>query len=102
MKRAPSKPWIESSRFCPCVPGAPERRGFEYRRHGTCSLYAALEVATGKVIARCRKRHRSVELCEFLSTVIKGRKEKQIHIILDNLSAHKTNAVREWLRHTRP
>lgn len=82
----------------PLRPGAAERRGFEYRRHGTCSLYAALEVATGKVIGRCRKRHRSVELCEFLSTVIQGRKEKQIHIILDNLSAHKTKAVQEWLR----
>jgi|SRR5712692_2809939 len=82
----------------PLRPGGPERRGFEYMRHGTCSLYAALEVATGKVIGRCRKRHRSIELCEFLSTVIKGRNEKQIHIILDNLSAHKTKAVRAWLR----
>jgi hypothetical protein len=45
-------------------------------RHGTCSLYAALEVATGKVIGRCRKPHRSVELCEFLSTLIKGTKRK--------------------------
>jgi transposase len=78
--------------------GAPERRGFEYVRHGTCSLYAALEVATGKVIGRCRKRHRSIELCAFLSTVINGRSEKQIHIILDSLSAHKTKAVRAWLR----
>lgn len=82
----------------PLRPGAPERRGFEYMRHGTCSLYAALEVATGRVIGRCRKRHRSLELCEFLSTVIKGRKEKQIHIILDNLSAHKTETVRAWKR----
>ena len=82
----------------PLRTGAPERRGFEYMRHGTCSLYAALEVATGKVIGRCRKRHRSLELCEFLSAVIKGRPEKQIHIILDNLSAHKTKAVRDWLR----
>jgi putative transposase len=82
----------------PLRTGAPERRGFEYMRHGTCSLYAALEVATGKVIGRCRKRHRSLELCEFLFAVIKGRPEKQIHIILDNLSAHKTKAVRDWLR----
>lgn len=82
----------------PLRPGAPERRGFEYMRHGTCSLYAALEVATGRVIGQCRKRHRSVELCAFLSAVIKGRNEKQIHIILDNLSAHKTKAVQEWLQ----
>jgi transposase len=82
----------------PLRAGAPERRGFEYLRHGTCSLYAALEVATGKVIGRCRKRHRSIELCQFLSTVIKGRKEKQIHIILDNLSAHKTKVVQTWLK----
>jgi transposase len=82
----------------PLRPGALERRGFEYVRHGTCSLYAALEVATGKVIGRCRKRHRSLELCEFLSAVIKGRKEKQIHIILDNLSAHKSETVGAWKR----
>lgn len=82
----------------PLRAGAAERRGFEYVRHGTCSLYAALEVATGKVIGRCRQRHRSVELCEFLSTVIAGRPEKQIHIILDNLSAHKTSTVRAWLK----
>ncbi len=82
----------------PLRPGAAERRGFEYLRHGTCSLYAALEVATGKVIGRCRPRHRSVELCEFLSTVVAGRPEKQIHIILDNLSAHKTSVVQAWLK----
>ncbi len=82
----------------PLAAGAPERRGFEYVRHGTCSLYAALEVATGKVLGRCRKRHRSLELCEFLSAVIKGRPEKQIHIILDNLSAHKTETVQAWLK----
>lgn len=82
----------------PLRPGAAERRGFEYVRHGTCSLYAALEVATGKVLGRCRKRHRSLELCEFLSTVVEGRPEKQIHIILDNLSAHKTETVQTWLK----
>ena len=78
--------------------GGVERRGFEYVRHGTCSLYAALEVATGKVMGRCRKRHRSQELCQFLSSVIAGRSEKQIHIILDNLSAHKTKTVQAWLK----
>lgn len=82
----------------PLRTGAPARRGFEYVRHGTCSLYAALEVATGKVTGRCRQRHRSLELCEFLSSVIKGRPEKQIHIILDNLSAHKTELVQTWLK----
>jgi transposase len=82
----------------PLRAGEPARRGFEYVRHGTCSLYAALEVATGKVIGRCPQRHRSIELCEFLSTVIKGRPEKQIHIILDNLSAHKTKNVQDWKR----
>lgn len=81
----------------PLRAGEPARRGFEYVRHGTCSLYAALEVATGKVIGRCRQRHRSLELCEFLSRVIQGRPEKQIHIILDNLSAHKTKTVQAWL-----
>jgi putative transposase len=82
----------------PLCAGRPERGGFEYAGHGTCSLFAALEVATGKVIGRCCKRHRSLDLCEFLSRVIEGRAEKQIHIILDNLSAHKTKTVEAWLK----
>ena len=82
----------------PLRPGTPARRGFEYVRHGTCSLYAALEVATGRVTGRCRQRHRSLELCQFLSTVVEGRPEKEIHIILDNLSAHKTETVQAWLK----
>ncbi|HEX4167693.1 MAG TPA: transposase [Bryobacteraceae bacterium] len=75
-----------------------ERYGFEYYRHGTLSLYAALNVKTGAVQGKTAKRHISAEFVCLLEEVIqKARWAKEIHIVLDNLSAHKTEAVREFL-----
>jgi len=75
-------------------PGRAERHGFEYYRHGTLSLYAALDVKTGKVHGKTAVRHTSEEFVSFLKLVVGRCKPKQeIHIILDNLSAHKTNKV---------
>src|SRR3979490_640252 len=75
----------------PLSPGRAERHGFEYFRHGTLSLYAALDVKTGKVEGKTAKRHTSAEFLGFLSQLVKeARWAKQIHIVLDNLSAHKT------------
>src|SRR5439155_4957985 len=72
--------------------------GFEYYRHGTLSLYAALDVKTGKVQGKTAKRHTSAEFIVFLRELVKkARWAKQIHIVLDNLSAHKTKAVEEFL-----
>ena len=82
----------------PMSPGRAERHGFEYYRHGTLSLYAALEVQTGKVMGKTAARHTSAEFVAFLIEVADSAKwAKEIHIILDNLSAHKTKAVEEFL-----
>ena len=82
----------------PLSPGRAERHGFEYYRHGTLSLYAALDVKTGKVEGKTAKRHTSAEFIAFLNQLLsKTRWAKEIHIVLDNLSAHKTKAVEEFL-----
>src|SRR6202166_6521 len=82
----------------PLSPGRAERHGFEYYRHGTLSLYAALDVKTGKVQGKTAERHTSAEFVGFLEQVVSGCKPHQeIHIILDNLSAHKTSQVERFL-----
>ena len=82
----------------PLSPGRAERHGFEYYRHGTLSLYAALDVKTGKVVGKTAKRHTSAEFIDFLNRLLsQTRWTKEIHIVLDNLSAHKTKAVEEFL-----
>ncbi len=82
----------------PLSPGRVERHGFEYKRNGTLSLYAALDVKTGKVTGKTAGRHTSEEFVDFLGQVVSGCKpDQEIHIILDNLSAHKTKRVDEFL-----
>jgi transposase len=82
----------------PLSPGRAERHGFEYVRHGTLSLYAALEVHTGHVEGMTTERHTSQAFLSFLDRVVATQPEdREIHIICDNLSAHKTKAVRAWL-----
>jgi transposase len=82
----------------PLSPGRAERHGFEYLRHGTLSLYAALEVGTGHVQGQAVPRHPSAAFVAFLDQVVDAQsKRREIHVICDNLSAHKTHAVREWL-----
>ena len=82
----------------PLSPGRAERHGFEYYRHGTLSLYAALDTATGRVHGKTAARHTSRDFVGFLKEVVAlCPPDRQIHIILDNLSAHKTTLVREFL-----
>jgi len=82
----------------PLSPGRAERHGFEYVRHGTLSLYAALEVHTGHVEGMTADRHTSEAFVSFLDQVVAHHpKEREIHIICDNLSAHKTRTVQAWL-----
>jgi transposase len=82
----------------PLSPGRAERHGFEYYRHGTLSLYAALDTKTGRVHGKTAARHTSQDFVEFLGEVVgQCRPKQQIHIILDNLSAHKTQTVRDFL-----
>ena len=82
----------------PLSPGRAERHGFEYYRHGTLSLYAALDTATGAVLGKTAARHTSEEFVAFLTEVVaRQAPRREIHIILDNLSAHKTARVRQFL-----
>src|SRR5437016_2262010 len=82
----------------PLSPGRAERHGFEYYRHGTLSLYAALDTKTGRVHGKTTARHTSRDFVAFLAEVLSlCPPQQQIHIILDNLSAHKTQAVFEFL-----
>jgi transposase len=82
----------------PLSPGRAERHGFEYYRHGTLSLYAALDVQTGKVHGKTARRHTSEDFIGFLSEVVeRNPAPREIHIVLDNLSAHKTQAVKDFL-----
>jgi transposase len=87
-----------SAPILPLAVGLPERRTHDYKRHGTTSLFAALNVATGKVIGECHRRHRSQEFLQFLKTIDAGESpELDIHLILDNYGTHKTPRVRRWL-----
>jgi transposase len=82
----------------PLSPGRAERHGFEYYRHGTLSLYAALETRTGLLIGKTAARHRSAEFVDFLGEVVASQpRGKKIHVIADNLSAHKTKSVQAFL-----
>ena len=81
----------------PMAPGVAERRSHDYVRHGTTSLFAALDVATGKVIAEVHRRHRAEEFRKFLDTVDRNVPPAfDVHLILDNLSTHKTPAIKRW------
>ena len=82
----------------PLSPGRAERHGFEYYRHGTLSLYAALNTRTGEVLGSAVPRHTSDEFVAFLQSVVATQsRRREIHIIVDNLSAHKTQKVRTFL-----
>ncbi len=83
-------------------PRHPEAASFDYIRHGTTTLFAALEVATGKVTEACTERHRHQEFLAFLKQVARAYPRRQLHVVVDNLSTHKPPAVRAWLaRHPR-
>ena len=82
----------------PLRPFVPERQTHDYARHGTTNLYAALSVASGKVITKTTDAHRAVEFISFLEEINRQvPKELDVHVILDNYAAHKTQAVKEWL-----
>lgn len=82
----------------PLSPGRAERHGFEYKRNGTLSLFAALDVATGRVEGMTAERHTSATFVRFLDQLVAATpKRRAIHIIADNLATHKTKGVTEWL-----
>ena len=81
----------------PMWPGLPARMTHDYTRHGTTSLFAALEVARGKVHGRCFKRHTHLEFIAFLESLARRYPKRELHLICDNYGTHKHPAVRQWL-----
>jgi transposase len=81
----------------PTQPGLIERRSHDYVRHGTSTLFAALEIATGRVTAACKPRHRHQEFLAFLKQVARAYPGQNLHLVLDNYAAHKHPAVQDWL-----
>ena len=82
----------------PMLPGTPERATHDYKRHGTSSLYAALDLTSGKVLGALHQRHRAIEFKKFLQTIdreVPGHLD--VHLVLDNSSTHKTAAIKKWL-----
>ncbi len=82
----------------PVLPGVPERATHDYKRHGTSSLFAALNMTTGKVIESLHSRHRAIEFKKFLQKIDdEVPADLDVHLILDNYSTHKTPAIKRWL-----
>jgi transposase len=90
--------WDRRDPVLPLTPGRAERHGFEYYRHGTLSLYAALNTTTGEIIGQTVPRHTSAAFVDFLADVVTTQpRRREIHVIVDNLSAHKTKRVQAFL-----
>ncbi len=86
-----------SQPLLPMRPGQVERRTHDYKRHGTTTLFAALDIKVGKVIAKCMPRHRASEFRKFLDEIEKNvPRDLDIHIVMDNASSHKTKLIRDW------
>jgi transposase/transposase-like protein len=81
----------------PVRPGLPERATHDYKRNGTTTLFAALEVATGTVTDRCYDRHGKAEFLDFLKLVAKTYPRRRLHVVLDNYHTHKHDDINQWL-----
>jgi transposase len=85
----------------PMQPGHAEQRTHDYVRHGTATLFAALEVATGRVTGVCKNRHRHTEFLAFLKHVARAYPDRELHLVMDNYATHKHATVTRWL-HANP
>jgi transposase len=86
-----------TQKMLPMQPGFPERRTHDYVRHGTSTLFAALEIATGTVTAACKPRHRHQEFLAFLKQVARAYPDTDLHLVMDNYAAHKHPEIKAWL-----
>jgi DDE superfamily endonuclease len=87
-----------SQPMLPMRPGQPARRSHDYKRHGTTSLFAALDIATGAVIGKCYARHRAREFRKFLDEIETAVPDGlDVHLVMDNYATHKTPLIRSWL-----
>jgi transposase len=86
-----------SQPMLPMRPGQPARRSHDYKRHGTTSLFAALDIATGRVIGKCYARHRAVEFRKFLDEIEAAvPADLDVHLVIDNYATHKAPLIRNW------
>ena len=86
-----------SQPMLPMRPGQPARRSHDYKRHGTTSLFAALDIATGRVIGKCYARHRAVEFRKFLDEIETAvPADLDVHLVIDNYATHKAPLIRNW------
>ena len=87
-----------SQPMLPMRPGHAARRSHDYKRHGTTSLFADLDIATGQVIGKCFPRHRAAEFRRFLDEIEANvPKDLEVHLVMDNYATHKTPLIRGWL-----
>ena len=86
-----------TQKVLPMAPGHAEQRTHDYVRHGTTTLFAALEIATGKVTGLCKDRHRHQEFLVFLNHVARAYPDRELHLVMDNYATHKKAEVRDWL-----
>ena len=101
--RAPSRPNSQiqalnrTQPILPVRPGLPEKATHDYKRNGTTTLFAALEIATGAVTDRCYQRHGKAEFLDFLKRVARAYPRRELHIVLDNYHTHKHDEINQWL-----
>ena len=101
--RAPSRPNSQiqalnrTQPILPVRPGLPEKATHDYKRNGTTTLFAALEIATGAVTDRCYERHGKAEFLDFLKRVARAYPRRELHIVLDNYHTHKHDEINQWL-----
>jgi transposase len=81
----------------PMQPGHAEQRTHDYVRHGTTTLFAALQIATGQVTGICKQRHRHQEFLAFLKHLARAYPDRELHLVMDNYAAHKRDEIRDWL-----
>ena len=96
-RRARSRRSNRTAPILPLRPGLPERATHDYKRNGTTTLFAALEVATGKVTDQCYDRHGKAEFLDFLKQVAKAYPRRELHVVLDNYHTHKHDDIKAWL-----
>ena len=98
MRRARFRRWTGRSRCCLCSRGKWSARTHDYKRNGTTSLFAALDLKTSRVISQFHQRHRSAEFRKFLDVIeAQVPADLDVHLILDNYGTHKTAIIRNWL-----